>query len=196
MWKAQSCLFFPANNTRVTSLLGDKSSQMEMTEDSISTYEINTLMCSCQPVFSSWTKRDVRGLEVDVKPMSWVSAWLSCYKTLPWFWPCKPAVFMLETQSSLSPSTSHTTELLWLHTCSSHFEKLFNESGTTLWVVWKSWVIIFKGFYPFSGVLNRNSSCLRPSSMKFPSQEVAPEKCCLHTGIFLIAHLSRDAWGI
>lgn len=102
--------------------------------------------------------------------MSWVFPWLTCYKTLPWLWHCKPAVFMLQTLSSLSPSTIHTTVLLWLQTCSSHLEKHFNEPGTILWVILKSWVIIFRSFYPFSGILNRNSSCLRPSRMTSSSK--------------------------
>lgn len=45
-------------------------------------------------------------LGIDVKQMSWVFPQLTCHKILPWFWPCKPAVFLLETQSSLSPATS------------------------------------------------------------------------------------------
>ena len=86
------------------------------------------------------------------------------------------------------PSTIHTTALLRLQPCSSHFEKHFNESGTVLWVVLKSWAITFNSFYPFSGILNfpaifpshrhvnlgcwhsclGDSSCLRPSGMRSP----------------------------
>lgn len=102
--------------------------------------------------------------------MSQVFPWFTCYKTLPWLWHCKPAVFMLETQSSLSPSTIHTTVLLWLHTCSSHFKKHLNESGTILWVVLKSWMVIFESFCPSAGILNRNSCCLRPSRTRSPSK--------------------------
>lgn len=84
------------------------------------------------------------------------------------------------------PSTIHTTAPLWLQACSSHFEKDFNESGTVLWVVLKSWVVTFNTFYPFSGILNfpeifpshhhvnlgcwhsclGDRSCLRPSRMR------------------------------
>lgn len=86
------------------------------------------------------------------------------------FGPASQQCFCCKLRAPYPPSTIHTTVLLWLQTFlqSFHSEKHFNETGTILWVLLRSWVIILERFYPFSSILNRNS--LRPSRMKSPSK--------------------------